>query len=379
MRSNVLVVYHFFAHYRAAIMQKLLENKTHNFILAGDNIDPLESGIKPWQPENTSQFVHTQSQFIKKRYLWQSGLIKMAMSKDNDVIIYLGDTRFVSTWLSALVARIMGKRVLFWTIGWLRPETGVKDYIRCSFYRISHGLLLYGNYAKNMAIQKGFKAENIYVIYNSLNYDLQKTIRESITFEALSKVRRDLFGSSERPLVVCSSRLSAHRRLDWLLEAMIHLKNDGHEVNLLLVGEGPAKSQLELKARSSGLSVCFFGECYEEEMIAKLIMAADLTVAPGMVGLTAMQSLAYGTPVITHDNPDKQAPESEAIIPGVNGDFFCYGDSKDLARVIKIWTSRMTDTNFDRKKCYEIIEKFYNPDYQSKVIELAVSGELPNQ
>ena len=42
----------------------------------------------------------------------------------------------------------------------------------------------------------------------------------------------------------------------------------------------------------------------------------DITVSPDKVGLTAIHSMAYGRPVITHDNMDRQGPEVEAVIPG---------------------------------------------------------------
>ena len=41
---------------------------------------------------------------------------------------------------------------------------------------------------------------------------------------------------------------------------------------------------------------------------------SDLTVSPGNIGLTAIHSLSYGTPVCSHSNFNNQMPESEAII-----------------------------------------------------------------
>lgn len=107
-----------------------------------------------------------------------------------------------------------------------------------------------------------------------------------------------------------------------------------------------------------------------------MIMSANVTVSPGKVGLTAMHSLAYGTPVITHDNFDAQMPEYEAIFPGKTGDFFRREDSADLARLIKIWTLKGDiRTDQEREACYEVIEKRYNPELQRKVIESALEGK----
>jgi len=372
--QNVVVIYHFFAHYRAAINQELIEKSSHHVIFAGDNKDPSNSGIKAWIPSDPSCIVHCESHLVNGRFLFQKGVIGLALRKDVDTIVFLGDAQYISTWIGAILARLTGKRVLFWTIGWLRQESGLKDFIRCVFYRLCHGLLLYGNYAKQLAKERGFSEDKLYVIYNSRDYRTQKYFRERITPDQIKNIRQSLFPGSVKPMLVCTSRLVNKRRLDLLLDAMIQLKLDNHEVNLLLIGNGPEKPRLEKIANDNQLSVHFFGECYSEEILAGLVMAANITVAPGMVGLTAMHSLGYGTPVITHNDPNQQSPEWEAIVPGYSGDFFKFGDSHDLARAIRDWTREPLPSESNRKKCYEIIERYYNPAYQRDVIDKAVSG-----
>ncbi len=374
MNKTVAIVYHYFAHYRAAVMRELLNSDSNRYVLVGDNRDTLESGIKTWTPESSEHFIHAPTRFIRKRYLVQPKAINIAFNRKIDTIIYLGDCQYFTTWVSAFIARLVGKRVLFWTQGWQKPDQRLKGFIRCSFYRLAHGLLLYGNNARNIALTKGFKTENLYVIYNSLDYDAQVSMRKLITCDDVVAIRTKLFGDASRPMIVCSSRLVAHRRLDWLFNALSYLNGDGHPVNLLLIGDGPERNSLEKMASDCGLNVCFYGECYDEMVLAGLIMSANVTVAPGMVGLTAMQSLVYGTPVITHDDPERQMPESEAITPGVNGDLFHYGDIVDLAHVIRKWTSKPLPDDQTRISCYKIIEKYYNPTFQKKIIERAVAG-----
>ena len=55
------------------------------------------------------------------------------------------------------------------------------------------------------------------------------------------------------------------------------------------------------------------GECYSEETNAKLIYNADLCVAPGNIGLTAIHVMMFGCPAITHNDFKWQMPEFEAI------------------------------------------------------------------
>ena len=42
---------------------------------------------------------------------------------------------------------------------------------------------------KKIGLKNGFVSENLYVIYNSLNYNEQKTFRENFSFEDIKHIR----------------------------------------------------------------------------------------------------------------------------------------------------------------------------------------------
>jgi glycosyltransferase involved in cell wall biosynthesis len=373
--KRVAVVYPYFAHYREAILKALLASRQNDYVLAGGLRDPYKSNIRAWVPAYSPQYAETSCRVILGRYLLQNGVLKLALRRDIQTIIFIGDAQHLTTWLAASVAKLSGKRVLFWTHGWTRPETGAKSFIRCAFYHLADGLLLYGNWAKQYGITKGFNADNLYVVYNSLDYENQKAIRQMVTDGELLKVRSALFEHPERPMLICTSRLTKVRGLGLLLDALSILQQKGQPMNLLLVGDGPEKSNLIQQAQDQGLTVKFYGECYEEQVLARLIMAANVTVAPGAVGLTAMHSLAYGTPVITHNDLEHQMPEWEAICEGYNGGFFKRDDSDDLANAILKWTKNGFTGSRMRANCFSLIEKYYNSRYQSEVIDAAVVGK----
>jgi glycosyltransferase involved in cell wall biosynthesis len=372
LKPRVAVIYHFFAHYRSAIMCELLNSKDIEYVLVADRVDP-DNSIKPWQPPEDRLLVAPCIK-ITSTLLWQKGLVRLVLRHDIDAVIFLGNANFVSTWVAAALSRMRQKRVLFWTHGWIRDESGIKGAIRNLFYRLAHGLLLYGHKAKTIGVQNGFDEDTLYIVYNSMDLQTQRDIRAQVTHSRLKHIRKECFPGSNAPVLICTGRLTKSKDLGLLLKAMALLQAQGFETCLLLVGEGPERAPLAQMANDLRLTVHFYGACYDEKLLAELIMSANLTVSPGQVGLTAMHSLAYGTPVITHDDPAHQMPEWEAIIPGKTGDLFKRGDALDLAATIRKWCVNPWPDDDVRSQCMAVIEQHYNPQFQQQVINRAVAG-----
>ncbi len=117
------------------------------------------------------------------------------------------------------------------------------------------------------------------------------------------------------------------------------------------------------------------GACYDENVLSRVIYAADVTVSPGKVGLLAMHSLNYGTPVITHDSFEFQMPEYEAITDNVTGSFFEYNSAESLAKEILVWTKKVKDED-TIKACHDVIDRLYNPRTQSRIIHEVLNEKI---
>ncbi len=373
-RQTVAVVYHFIAHYRQPIFDELLNCSPHHYVLCADRKNRLMPGVDVWNPEDPARFRECRSIVVYGKMVWQVGLIALAKDPDIDTIIYLGDWKWPSTWLSAQLAKRHGKRVLFWTHGWRRPDRGIKRLLRRSFYRLADGLLLYGNWAKQVGCDEGFDANKLYVVYNSAGL-----VRAEPSFDPnrIESTRAELFPGSDpkTPVVCCCSRLTKRRRLDLLLQAVARLNAAGHPVHVLLIGDGPEKKQLEQLSSDLGIRVRFVGQCYDPDELEKLYSACNVTVSPGSIGLTAIQSMSHGIPVISHGDVTSQGPEAEAIVPGETGAFYQLGDFADLARKIRDWTKTPYAAPKVRQTCMQLIQSRYTPAAQRAVFDAAITGE----
>lgn len=303
-------------------------------------------------------------------FYWQKGVVSLLCRKEYDVYFMLGELFCLSTWMFILCHKLFcrTKRVYFWTHGWYGKEMGMRRFFKRIFFKAVDGVFLYGNYAKELMRKEGFKEENLFVIHNSLLYDKQLQIRSELHS---TLVYRNHF-KNELPNLIFIGRLTQVKRIDLLLKALSILKARGKLYNLTLVGDGTEKNNLQLLVKKEGLDsqVWFYGACYDEMVNAELIFNADLCVSPGNVGLTAIHTMMFGTPVLTHDNFPYQMPEFEAIQPGWTGDFFSYNDIGSMTRCIDDWLNAHQGKREEvRKACYYEIDTQWNPQFQMEVIK----------
>ncbi|UVP00894.1 glycosyltransferase [Bacteroides sp. BFG-257] len=182
---------------------------------------------------------------------------------------------------------------------------------------------------------------------------------------------KEHFGNSARNLIFIG-RLTPVKKIDLLIEALLILKQSGLQYNLTLVGGGIQEASLKELVEQKYLNdnVWFYGACYDEIKNAELIYNADLCVSPGNVGLTAIHSMMFGTPVITHSCFKFQMPEFEAIHEGLTGSFFDYDSASSIADCIVRWDKKYIDKREEvRLACFNEIDKFWTPQFQLEIIK----------
>ena len=380
---RVAILYPYLAHYREAVFEALSSSAArHRYEIFSDrqsNIPsiatiPLERS-RFCNPAGRLNWRFVRNRWLFEQVLWQSAALRIACSPEFDTLILLGNAKYISAWVAAILARITGKRVLMWTHGLLRREHGARGHLRRAFYRLAHGLLLYGVRAREL-LAEDFDQNRLYVIYNSLDTAAQLRALEALDDGACAAARRSYGIPANVPLLTAIGRLVPEKDLHILPQALQILRTRGLEAHLLFIGDGPVRQMLETLARDLGIerNVHFAGPVYAESELCPLIAAADLCVSPGPVGLTAMHALIYGTPVITHDDFDQQKPEFEAIQAGLTGAFFRRGDPVDLAETVRTWLSINGDRQAVAARCRERVLQYYTPDNQRELIDSAVDG-----
>lgn len=381
--KKVLIVTNIPSLYRKPLFRKLLKNTQHDIHIAfGFNI---KGDIKQFTKKNLannsdiSKKIHLlKNLYIRNILVWQIGVLSQILKNDYSVIFLLGDFNCLSTWGAAVLCRLKGIKVVFWGHGLYGNEGKVKLLIRKTFYSLAHQFLLYERRAKNLMIQQGFKSYNLHIVFNSLDYDMHKKLRCIYSNYEKNKVF-PFFDDPYLPVLVFIGRLTAVKKIDMLLEAGKKLNYKDVKVNILIIGEGPERLKLE-NIGWTGLRdnwLHFYGVCYSEEIIGKFLANSDLCISPGNVGLTAIHSLSFGTPVCTHNDFKNQMPEAEAIIDRFNGIFFNYNDVDDMVSKVREWLSKAQNKNQIRKQCYQTVDHYYNPYYQLHVFNKMIDEDNP--
>ena len=171
---------------------------------------------------------------------------------------------------------------------------------------------------KEIAERYGGKAEKIDVVYNSAKEQEGEP----------GKIRKKL-GLGERPVALFLGRLSNQKGPEYFLRSAKIVLDKIPEARFLVAGEGHMREGLEKFSKHMGLEgkVAFTGFVPESDL-ASYYAAADVFALPSLhepFGITALESLLAGTPVIVSEGAGalERLPEMDCVYkirPGDSGD-----------------------------------------------------------
>ncbi|GAB7257504.1 glycosyltransferase [Polaribacter sp. OB-PA-B3] len=367
--KKILVMYPGFPHYRNGVIEELLEDKENEYFFIGDK-NMMGTSIKAYEFKGNKKFFNTPS-FRFKSFVFHKKMISYILKNDFDRYILHSSPFWITILISFFILKLKGKKCYNWTHGLLKNEDNFKTKFYLNFYKLFDGILLYGDGAKKNMIAKGFPEKKLKVIYNSLDYKTQVLNRNKLKTEDFLELKKKIFGKNyNRAQLIFIGRLTKQKKLSVLIDLIDILNKKGEKFNLLFVGDGTEKNNLEELTFNKKLShqIKFYGPSYDEFEIYSLIASSDCCISPGEIGLTAIHALTYGTPVISHSNANFQMPEFESIIDGENGKLFKHNDMDSLVNAVLTWFAQNKNREVIRNNCYKIIDNVFNPVNQKNII-----------
>lgn len=357
--------------YREAIYKRIDDEFDSQFVFGHEVVEGESSGIERL---DYKIFKRPPIEVINRRtgkFIWRTGICNLPF-KNYDAFIITADFP-LSYFPFLLFCRVLNKPVYAWGHGPKQKGRSVGRLFNGYLVSMVSKFLCYGEKGRDRMIHLGYAPNKLDVIYNSLGKRTDHADHNKLQ----SKVYKNFF-NNDAPVLLFIGRLTPQKKLDDIISCLKGLKDKGIDCNLMLIGDGPEKEKLQEASRKAGLEkqVWFYGKCYDESKLNELIYNADLCVAPGEVGLTALHAMSYGVPVISHGDFDSQMPEYETIVAGKTGLLFEKGNLKDLETKIEEWL-KLSDGQREtiRQNCYDVINGKWNIDAQIEILKKVVNDK----
>lgn len=208
--------------------------------------------------------------------------------------------------------------------------------------------------------------------------ELAKFERPEITSENIADLRDKLGIAKDETMLLSLSRVSYEKNIQAILAALPAVLEENPDVKLVVAGDGPYLSDLKAQAkRLNIIDVVIFTGMIAPSETALYYKAADFFISASTSetqGLTYLESLASGTPIIAHGNP--------YLDNVINNKMFgtLYYEERDLAGAILeavIATPDLDEKNL-AAKLYEISAENFGRRVYEFYLDLTISKDFNN-
>ena len=208
--------------------------------------------------------------------------------------------------------------------------------------------------------------------------ELAKFERPEITAENIADLREKLGISNQETMLLSLSRVSYEKNIQAVLAALPAVLEENPDVKLVVAGDGPYLSDLKAQAKRLNITdaVIFTGMIAPSET-ALYYKAADFFISASTSetqGLTYLESLASGTPIIAHGNPYLDNVINDKMFGTL------YYEERDLAGAIL--EAVIATPDLDEKslatKLYEISAENFGRRVYEFYLDLIISKDFAN-
>lgn len=331
--------------YRQSVLELLIrEFENELCLLAGsEHFDPsLKTRVSLG---SNLRFVNNHF-LLRRQLLLQTGMWAEVLRAD--VVLFELNPRILSNWLLMIFRNCLGKRSVLWGHAW--PRGGKhkwSDLVRGLMRRLVNTIVVYTE-TQAKELKERMPNKNIIAAPNAL-YSTNVMGADSDRSKVKNFIYVGRLVSSKKPIL--------------LLEAFASVVDElPEDCNLLFVGDGPMRADLEARSRELGLEprVVCHGHISDIESLRRLYATSIASVSPGYVGLSVTQSFGFGVPmIIARDEP--HAPEGEAAVEGVNSYMFLSDSRSSLAEALltfvenkDLWVKRRASIASDCAQRYSV-------------------------
>ena len=312
----------------------------------------------------------------------------LVLGRDADVIL-AADSSFGAALIVALANKILGTKLIIRVTGDYAWEQGkqrfaVQDSIddfqnkkygwsveflrKCQKYALNSADLIVApsQYLKNIVIGWGINPEKITVIYNGI---VQPLITPKL------QARQELGLIENDKIAISAGRLVSWKGFAALIEVTAEIVKKIPKFKLIIIGDGPEKSNLKFKIANLKLetSVYLIGSVAKDKLNNYLSAADIFVLNTGYEGLShqLLEALSAGLQIITTDaggNKEiideiiKTQPDLIRIVP--------YNNRSTMQLVLEHELASINKTRLSEKELTDMMRKFSKDQMINNLVNL---------
>lgn len=298
----------------------------------------------------------------KEKIVWQFLPWKEIITK-YDVVFISGNPRVLSDVVLGTLLRLMGKRVVLWTMAHSYRGNKLTENIRLLWSRIFQNIFVYTDKEVEYLKEKGFRNHYILGMNNGLDQKNIDSIVSKWTEEKTTKWM-ELNDYQNKKIIISCARLETKNNFRLVIEALPKIVQKIPNLLWFLIGGGDEEENLKKLASKLRVEkhIVFLGAIYEEEKLAPYFLSSLLFIHPAAIGLSLLHAFGYGIPVIVHDQINLHNPEYAAFQNDLTGKNFKFNDPNDLANVIITLLNNPNKINQMKRNVQKIAREQYNVD-----------------
>jgi glycosyltransferase involved in cell wall biosynthesis len=337
---KLVVVQPLLPHYSIAFFNRVVDMHPDVELVLLADIETREA-LNQYRPQDCHFTVRHLPSVQRKGLIFRPGLMRLLRQENADVTVFNANPREVSQLCAMVMSRLLDRRFTAWgmfhRIGGPRPFTS-------AFYklvgRLADRCLTYTRTGASNLVSLGVPKHKIGIVGTAIDERIPFAERAARTPEELAVFRREQ-GLEGRHVVLQVVRLSRLKRPELLVQAAQILLRQRQDLLFVLIGNGDMRQELEDMVAAQGLQQAFrfLGAVYDEAVLSRWYLSADVFVVPTCIGLSAHHAMSYGVPVVTDDSLDSQASEFDIIADGLNALTYREGDVASLAHAIERLTA----------------------------------------
>ena len=288
----------------------------HRIMFKGvlDDVNPLVLAIRTWKELNFS----------------------------NPEVLILGGYSYTAYWAGFFWARFHRKKIILWSSSTRddHPRTFTKEAIKSYMVKRCHAFNVYGSKSKEYIASLGANKNAILITGNTTDNSFYR--RETEKARLQKNVLYQQFSIPYHNFIFIG-RFAEEKNLTRLLDAYRDLQASNPNWGLILVGDGPQKTEIVDYIKTLGLRNVFMPGFIQKENIPKYMAVSDVLVLPSVSepwGLVVNEAMASGLPVLVSNRCGCCA---NIVREGINGFSFHPYDTNRLHTLMK----NMAEGNYD--------------------------------